>query len=79
MTSNLRGNIEAIKSLFKYYKLLQVALEHFEDFETFEKNSNIKVQIDYRSASNTIRQFTDLRQSLKFIWFDYTVAVTLDL
>jgi len=46
----LRGNIEAIQSLHKYYKLLEMALQDYEDFDAFEKKSSVKVQIDYKNS-----------------------------
>lgn len=43
-------------------------MEDFENFDSFEKKSEIKVQIDYKAATNiTIEQFLELRKMLKFI------------
>ena len=43
-------------------------MSEFENFDQFEKKSDIKVQIDYKSVTNIgIEQFLELRQQLKFI------------
>lgn len=76
LTNELKANIEVLKSLFKYYTLIQLSMNEFENYENFEKKSDIKVQIDYRSAPNvTIEQFFELRQELKFIWFFNTLVL----
>lgn len=49
------GNIEALKSLYKYSQLLELSMTHFEDFSYFEGQSEIKVHVDYqRVTTNTI-------------------------
>ena len=68
LTGELKGNIEAIQSLHKYYKLIELSLTEYENFDIFEKKNGIKVQIDYKNSQNaTLESFTELRQTIKFI------------
>lgn len=50
--TDIKGSIEAIRSLHKYYKLVEMSMEDFEDYEIFEKKSCIKVQIDYKNTQS---------------------------
>ena len=68
LTSELKGNIEAIQALHKYYKLIELSLSEYENFDLFEKKSSIKIQIDYKNSQNaTLESFGELRQTIKFI------------
>jgi hypothetical protein len=68
LTPEFKANIEALESLFKYHRLLELSLQEFENYDVFEKKSNIKVQIDYKNSPNaTLEHLTTLRQELKFI------------
>jgi len=58
-SSELKANIEGLKSLHEYYKLIEVSLNYYEDYAYFERLSNIKVQIDYQTAPKiTLTEYT---------------------
>lgn len=44
------GNIEALKSVAQYYRLLEMSMGHFEDYEYFEAHCSIKVNVDYKKS-----------------------------
>jgi hypothetical protein len=58
----IKANIAGLKSLYEYYELIQISLNYFNDYDHFERTSNIKVQIDYQTAPKiTLEEYTELR------------------
>lgn len=42
-----------------------MSIQHFEDFEYFESNCRIKVNVDFRKAGADMDMFQQLRRQLK--------------
>ena len=61
------SSIEALKSLFKYYQLINLTLGHFNNFLAFEKQSSIRVLTDYSTCNNRLEDYSQLREELRSI------------
>lgn len=46
----------------QYYRLLEMSMGHFEDYEYFEAHCSIKVNVDYKKSGAGLENFNELRK-----------------
>lgn len=61
------GQVQALRSLLKYYRLIELSRDCFLDYEYFESHSAIKVHVDFKKVEVKKEEWAELREELKSI------------
>lgn len=61
------ARLEALKSLYKYYRLIEMNMNEFQDYEYFNRHSNISVLKNYRESKVKEEDSVIMRQEIRMI------------
>lgn len=59
------ARFEALRSLFKYYRLVELSIKEYQNYGLFSASSNIVITKNYRSCEINMAEYVQLRQEIK--------------
>jgi hypothetical protein len=61
------ARLEALRSLYKYYRLVEMSIREYQNYTHFSVYSNITILKNYRQSQMAVNDFLQIRQEIKMI------------